>query len=166
MPVGRLSCFTKDTHGQLSQRLRELQLRHCVITALGYILLYILIKTYLYVCLCSTSQTDISVIKHILQQHSIKELTSSNDEDVQHLRVRRSHIFSDALRQFSKDSFNCSKLLRVRFIGEAAVDDGGPRRELFHLVIQEMFKSSYFSGFPYHVVPVHNVEALAKKYVL
>ncbi len=87
------------------------------------------------VCLCSTSQTDITVIKHILQQHRIKELTSSNDEDVQHLRVRRSNIFSDALRQFSKDSFNCSKLLRVTFIGEAAVDDGGPGRELFHLVI-------------------------------
>ncbi len=52
--------------------------------------------------------------------------------------------------------------MRVRFIGEAAVDDGEPRRELFHLIIQEMFKSSYFSGFPTHVVPVHNVEALAK----
>ena len=32
----------------------------------------------------------------------------------------------------------------------------------FHFLLQEMFKSSYFGGFPEHVVPVHDVEALSK----
>ena len=95
------------------------------------------------------------MVKHILQQHRAKVITSADNEDVQHIRVRRSHIFSDALRQYSRESFDCSKFLRIRFIGEAAVDDGGPRREFFHLLLQEMFKSSYFAGFPKHVVPVH-----------
>ncbi len=40
-------------------------------------------------------------------------------------------MFADALRQFSKPTFGMSKMLRVRFIVEAAVDEGGPRREFF-----------------------------------
>ena len=107
-------------------------------------------------------QTDITVVKHLLQQHRVKVITSADNEDVQHVRVRRSHVFSDALRQFSREPFDCSKLLRIRFIGEAAVDDGGPRREFFHFLLQEMFKSSYFGGFPEHVVLIHDVEALSK----
>lgn len=53
-------------------------------------------------------------------------------------------------------------MLHVRFIGEEAVDEGGPRREFFHLLLQEIFKSSYFVGFPANVVPVHNIEAVVK----
>ena len=47
------------------------------------------------------------------------------------------------------------------FIGEQAVDEGGPRREFFRLVLRGVFSSSgLFTGCPDHVVPVHNVEAL------
>ena len=60
------------------------------------------------------------MFKHIFQQHRVKVITSADNEDVQHIRVRRSHIFSDALRQYSRESFDCSKCLRIRFIGEVA----------------------------------------------
>lgn len=49
--------------------------------------------------------------------------TSADDEDVQHIQVQRSRIFSDALRQFSRETFDYSKMLRLCFIGEAAVDE-------------------------------------------
>ena len=49
------------------------------------------------------------MVKHLLQQHRVKVITSADNEDLQHVRVRRSYIFSDALRQFSRESFACSK---------------------------------------------------------
>ena len=65
------------------------------------------------------------------------------------------------MRAFSKPLFHTSKLLKVTFIGEPSVDDGGPRRELFTLLMRELFvKSGLFTGWPEHVVPVHNVPAL------
>ena len=90
-------------------------------------------------------------------------------EEYQRIHVRRSSIYSDALRQFSKFSFDASKPLKVIFIGEQAVDEGGPRREFFRLILQEAFsKSGLFAGWPDHVVPLHNIEALShnKFYVI
>lgn len=84
-----------------------------------------------------------------------------DDDDVQRIHVRRSHVFSDALRQFSKESFAVNKMLKIIFVGEAALDEGGPRREFFHLLMREIFKSSLFSGFPSNVVPVHNIKAVS-----
>ena len=52
-----------------------------------------------------------------------------DEEDFQHVNVRRSHFLQDALRAFSKPQFNCSKMLKITFIGEASIDDGGPCHE-------------------------------------
>ena len=93
------------------------------------------------------------VIKHVIQQHQARVIKSRDDEDVQPIRIRRSHVFVDALRQFSKKSFDVEKMLRVHFVGEEAVDAGGPRRELFHLLTREIFTTSnLFDGFPNHVI--------------
>ncbi len=76
---------------------------------------------------------------------------------------RRSHIVQDAMCAFAKPSFHTSKMLKVTFIGEISVDDGGPRRELFSVLMRELFnKSSLFTGWPENAVPVHNVRALAE----
>ena len=105
---------------------------------------------------------DKDVIKHVLLQHQPRVIQSVDDEDVQRIHIRRSRLFSDALRQFSRLSFDVSKMLQVRFVGEEAVDEGGPRREFFHLLMTEIFKSSLFSGFPSHVIPRHNIQAVAE----
>ena len=55
-----------------------------------------------------------------------------------------------------------SKMLRLRFIGESAIDDGGPQREYFQLLLQEIASlSGFYEGWLDHVLPVHNVTALA-----
>ena len=57
---------------------------------------------------------------------------------------------------------HASKMLNIVFTGESAVDDRGPRREFFQLLMQEAFsKSGLFVGWPDHVVPIHQVEAAA-----
>lgn len=71
---------------------------------------------------------DSVVIKHIIMQHQARVIASNNDEDVQCVRVRRSNILSDSVRQFSRKSFDVSRMIKVNFIGEEAVDLGGPRR--------------------------------------
>ena len=87
-------------------------------------------------------------------------MRSEDNEDIQSICVRRSAVFTDALRSFSKQSFCADKILKVEFFNDSAVDDGGPRREFFHLLMHEIFKSSLFAGFPYNVVPVHNIKAV------
>ena len=117
----------------------------------------------------SGGQTDPIKIKHILQQHQKRVITSTDEEDVQRLHVRRSHIFEDSYRSFSKHSFDGTKMLRVVFVGECAVDDGGPRREYFQLLLHDIAtRSGLFVGWPNHVVPLHNVAALShnKYYVI
>ena len=42
------------------------------------------------------------------------------------------------------------------------MDEGGPRREIFHLLLNEVFRSSLFSGYPENVLPRHNVKAVAE----
>ncbi len=56
--------------------------------------------------------------------------------------------------------------MKVKFIGEVAtVDDGGPRRAFFSLLIKEIFLSSgLFSGWPSNVVVLHNIQALSKNH--
>ena len=71
-------------------------------------------------------------------------------------------MFADALRQFLRKSFDVENMLKVQFIGEEAVDAGGPQRELFHLLTHEMFMAStLFEGFPSHVIPYYKAEAVA-----
>ena len=54
-------------------------------------------------------------------------------------------------------------MLKVFFIGESAIDNGGPRREYFQLLQHDIAcKSGVFTGWPDHVTPLHNVEALAR----
>lgn len=121
----------------------------------------IIVDFYTFLYSSDDEKVDRTVIKHIILQHQAKEIMSDDDEDVQRIHVRRSHVFSDALRQFSKESFRVNKMLNIRFVGEEAVDDGGPRREFFHLLMHEIFKSSFFAGFPSNVVPVHNIKAVS-----
>lgn len=87
-------------------------------------------------------KNDPIVLKHVIQQHQTKVI-SSKDDDVQRIHIRRSSLFTDALRQFSRANFDVSKMLQVRFVGEEAVDEGGPRREFFHLLMKEMHVHVY-----------------------
>ena len=69
-----------------------------------------------------------------------------------------SHIFADSFRHFSKDSFDVSKMLKVVFVGESAIDDGGPRCEIFQLLLHDIAcQSGLFGGWPDHV------DALSRK---
>ena len=66
----------------------------------------------------------------------------AGEDQMQVVRVRRKHIWSDALRAFAKADFKAGVLLSVHFIGEEAVDMGGPRRELLRLLMRSLATES------------------------
>ena len=113
-------------------------------------------------CRSEPVKHDLIMAKHLLQQHQSKVITGQDEEDFQRIHVRRSHLFSDAMRAFSRATFNVSKMLKVVFVGEPSVDDGGLRREFFQLLMKEAFTASgLFVGWPKNVIPIHSVEAVA-----
>ncbi|KAJ1983490.1 hypothetical protein H4R34_001251 [Dimargaris verticillata] len=60
------------------------------------------------------------------------------------LEIRRSHIVRDAMCQLTnKTSNERRKQLKVRFVGEDAIDEGGVQKEFFQLVVREMFAEQY-----------------------
>ena len=99
-----------------------------------------------------------SEIKHVLLQHQDRVLVGR--KEYQRVNVRRSSLLKDAFRKFSRHSFIVEKLLRIIFVGEQAVDEGGPRCEFLHLMHDIFIKSGLFAGYPDYVVPLHNVEAV------
>ena len=61
---------------------------------------------------------------------------------MQVVRVRRRHIWKDALRAFAKHDFMAGVLISVHFIGEEAADMSGPRREFLRLLMRSLITES------------------------
>ena len=73
--------------------------------------------------------------------------------------VHRKHLWDDAM-SYIKSLDEC-KHIRVTFIGEPAVDEGGPLREFFHLLTAEIArKNMIFCGDEYRRIPRHSVMEL------
>ena len=96
----------------------------------------------MHVCVYRSGKFDRIVANHVLLEHQRKVITGENGEDKQRIHIRRAHLIEDTLRAFSKPSFNVSKVLKVVFFAESSVDEGGPRREFFQLVMKEAFSKS------------------------
>lgn len=62
----------------------------------------------------------------------------SNPEDRLRIIVRRKHILEDTLHKL-RNGIDISKHLRVTFIGEPAIDDGGAMREYMRLLLGSVF---------------------------
>lgn len=83
---------------------------------------------------------QLTTLEDVLQDHKKKVLY----EDIQktfHITVRCGHIFDDTLAML-RFGFDERKHLRVTFLGEAAVDEGGPRREFFMVLMGAISNNS------------------------
>lgn len=59
------------------------------------------------------------------------------------VEVRRTHILNDSLKMLSTQSKNFKKQLKIKFQGEEGVDQGGVKKEFFHLLMKELFNPNY-----------------------
>eukprot|EP00794_Sanderia_malayensis_P020750 gene20750-22778_t len=80
------------------------------------------------------------------------QLTSAlSNEQISKFNVSRNHIWESARRGFGKKSFSANHKVSVKFtdddgLSEGAVDLGGPTREFFNLLLNELQKGSLFEG--------------------
>lgn len=70
-------------------------------------------------------------VKAILQDHRTTVLSQGDVQAIQRINIRRSNLLHDALMAFSRHTFDPSATLKVRFIGEPAVDEGVPDVNFF-----------------------------------
>ncbi|TNY21652.1 Proteophosphoglycan ppg4 [Rhodotorula diobovata] len=59
------------------------------------------------------------------------------------LRVRRTHLVADSLRQISLNRLNLKKPLRVKWEDEEGIDAGGLRKEWFLLLCRQLFDPQF-----------------------
>mmetsp|Transcript_16299 Transcript_16299/g.41318 ORF Transcript_16299/g.41318 Transcript_16299/m.41318 type:complete len:983 (+) Transcript_16299:44-2992(+) len=59
------------------------------------------------------------------------------------LKVRREYLVEDSLHQLVVNMDNLRKPLRVEFVGEEGIDDGGLRKEWFQLLVKRLFLPEY-----------------------
>ena len=94
----------------------------------------------------------------MIKQHRVNFLYE-DDFNVHRITVRRGHILDDTLVAL-RSSFDEKKHIRVRFLGEPAVDEEGPRREFFMLLMGAIANSSsLLDGPPNRRVLRHNTSA-------
>ena len=60
------------------------------------------------------------------------------------LRVRRDQIVRDSLQQLQRmDKMDLRKPLKIKFIGEEGVDEGGVQKEYFQVITRELIDPKY-----------------------
>ncbi len=100
-----------------------------------------------------------ATLTEVLESHRNEQL-NSDKYDTHRITVRRTHIWEDAMKAFNRP-FDVRKHLRITFLGEPAVDDGGPRREFFMLMMTSFNnQESLLEGSPNHRILRHNTKAL------
>ena len=99
----------------------------------------------------------------LLLEHR-ESLLNSDDSDIRRITVRRKHIFRDTIQTLRHSPWNPSQHLKVTFIGEPGVDDGGPTREFFRLLLTDIGRQEMlFEGPDGKCLPRHNSLATSDK---
>ena len=92
------------------------------------------------------------------------EFSVTSEDSTICIQVRRKHIWKDSLRAFKQPRFTTRKWLKIEFVRESAIDDGGPRREYFCLGMHELcHNNALFQGALDKRIPVHNLHFLSSK---
>jgi len=59
------------------------------------------------------------------------------------LKVNRNNLLYDTLNYVNNSALKLQKPMKVQFIGEPGVDEGGVRKEFFQLLIKELFDPNF-----------------------
>ena len=117
----------------------------------------------LFYILCYVFRGDQQLTLDAVLHHHVAEVLYSDESMKHRITVRRGHLLQDTQRALIY--FDEHKHIRVTFLGEPAVDDGGPRREYFMLLIDEIANNgSLLDGPPHRRVLRHNTVAFKVLY--
>ncbi|KAG2181863.1 hypothetical protein INT44_008679 [Umbelopsis vinacea] len=83
-------------------------------------------------------------MRHELQDAFFRALFQGVNSPYLVLEIRRDHIIHDALYQLeTKSTQDLKKQLRIQFVGEEGIDEGGVQKEFFQLIVRELFDQKY-----------------------
>ncbi|KAI9138762.1 hypothetical protein BKA69DRAFT_1031170 [Paraphysoderma sedebokerense] len=83
-------------------------------------------------------------MRHELQDAFFRSMFIGVNSPYCVLKVRREWVVRDAMAQLEQmSSQDLKKQLKVAFIGEAGVDEGGVQKEFFQIVVRDMFDEKY-----------------------
>ncbi|KAJ3275509.1 putative E3 ubiquitin-protein ligase HTD2 [Terramyces sp. JEL0728] len=83
-------------------------------------------------------------MRHELQDSFFRAMFIGVNNPYLQLELRRTNIIRDTLYQLEgKTNHDLKKQLRVSFLGEDGIDEGGIQKEFFQLISKEMFSSTY-----------------------
>eukprot|EP01103_Thecamoeba_quadrilineata_P015351 TRINITY_DN4826_c0_g1_i1.p1 TRINITY_DN4826_c0_g1~~TRINITY_DN4826_c0_g1_i1.p1 ORF type:complete len:739 (-),score=109.74 TRINITY_DN4826_c0_g1_i1:90-2132(-) len=92
----------------------------------------------------SQAKSLIMRYESISQMRAQREMTGFFSIPYLYLKVHRSNLIADTLNQLTRYDDKYYKMeLRVHFIGEEAVDEGGVKKEFFQLIIRHIFDAIY-----------------------
>lgn len=60
-----------------------------------------------------------------------------------HFKVKRDDIVNNTLEQVAREVDNLKKPLKVKFIDEDGVDEGGVQKEFFQIMTRQLFDPNY-----------------------
>ena len=106
----------------------------------------------------SPDNADKPDIEYIIKEHR-KKYVCDDDDNVFRITVRRTNILDDAIASL-KTGFDEKAKLKVCFLGESGVDEGGLKREFFTLAMAEIGRNNYLldGSFNRRIVR-HNINA-------
>ena len=108
---------------------------------------------------CCSDEVQLASLLHELLVKNLPIDRSCN----QRIAVRRKHLCADAMNRF-RTGIDEHKYLKVTFVGEPAVDDGGPLREFFHILMTSLSENNnLFCGPGDSRTPRKNVIEFQKK---
>ena len=109
-----------------------------------------------------SSTSDNLQLRDLLTQQRNQKLRTDSSLRI---KVRRSHVWEDTKVKLNRCSEeDLEQVIRVQYVGEPAVDTGGPRRELFSLLHKHMNDSnSMFTGESNNKCFSNNVIALEQQ---
>ena len=98
----------------------------------------------------------------MIKKHCLERgIVEGEPEDRQPIVVRRKNIWKDVLHALSKPNVEEYSGIAVTFVGELPQDAGGPMKELFCLLLQDLnSNASIFCGQEDNRLPAHNMLAL------
>ena len=104
-----------------------------------------------------SSQPQSGDVQAILQQHKENSIVALENPSLC-IAIRRWHVWKDAKLVLSRRNNVYSEGMCVTFVSEAAVHEGGPRREFFRLVLADLAtNNALFTGGEQRRIARHNL---------
>ena len=102
-------------------------------------------------------------LSDILCRHTNKIISY---RDVQVISVRRAHVWEDTKGFLAKPFVDWSRCLEIHFVGEPAIDGGGPKREFFCLSLHGAINDStlFRELSPSIYLPVSSTHSLLQRF--